>query len=49
MIDPSVGARMIISMGVGLLIQGLLDPADPDWEWSTEESIKIILGDMVKR
>ena len=48
-IDPAVAGRMIISMGVGLLIQGLLDPADPDWEWSIEESIKIILGGMVKR
>lgn len=48
-IDPSVAARMIISMGVGLLIQGLLDPAGSDWEWATEESIRIILGGMVKR
>jgi len=48
-IDPSVAARMIISMGVGLLIQGLLDPVGSDWEWATEESIKIILGGMVKR
>jgi len=48
-IDPSVAARMIISMGVGLLIQGLLDPTGSDWEWATEESIRIILGGMVKR
>jgi len=48
-IDPSVAARMIISMAVGLLIQGLLDPAGSDWEWTTEESIRIILRGMVKR
>ena len=48
-IDPAVAARMIISMAVGLLIQGLLDPAGSDWEWTTEESIKIILSGMVKR
>ena len=48
-IDPAVAARMIISMGVGLLIQGLLDPTGSNWEWATEESIKIILGGMEKR
>ena len=48
-IDPAVAARVIISMAVGLLIQGLLDPAGSDWEWTTEESIKIILRGMVKR
>ena len=47
-IDPAVAARMIISMAVGLLIQGLL-PAGSDWEWTTEESIKIILRGIVKR
>ena len=48
-VDPEVAARMVISMAVGLLIQGLLDPAGSDWEWTTEESIKIILSGMVKR
>ena len=48
-IDPTVAARMIISMAVGLLIQGLLDPAGSDWEWTTEESMKIILSGMMKR
>ena len=48
-IDPAVAARVIISMAVGLLIQGLLDPEGSDWEWTTEESIKIILSGMAKR
>ena len=48
-VDPSVAARVIISMAVGLLIQGLLDPEGSDWKWTTEESIKIILNGLVKR
>jgi AcrR family transcriptional regulator len=42
-IDPKPVAQLIVSMAVGLLLQGLLDPQGADWNETARESMRIIL------
>lgn len=48
-VSPEAAARMIITVALGLLIQGLLDPIEVNWKQMTEESIEILLEGMIKR
>lgn len=42
-VDPQSAAQMIVSLAVGLLLQGLLDPQGADWEKVARESIQVVL------
>ncbi|MFC2028656.1 TetR/AcrR family transcriptional regulator [Chloroflexota bacterium] len=42
-IDPKPAAQMIVSVAVGLLLQGLLDPHHTDWSKTSKESMQIII------
>ena len=42
-VDPRSAAKMIVSLAVGLLLQGLIDPDGADWEKVGRESIQVIL------
>ena len=42
-VDPKPAAKMIVSMAVGLLLQGLLDPQGADWNETARESMRILL------
>ena len=42
-IDPKPVAQLIVSMAVGLLLQGLLDPKGADWNKTARESMRVIL------
>jgi len=42
-IDPKPVAQVIVSMAVGLLLQGLLDPKGADWNKTARESMRVIL------
>jgi AcrR family transcriptional regulator len=48
-VNPDSAARVIISVAVGLLLQGLLEPRSTDWEALPHESIQILLGGLLKR
>lgn len=47
--DPQTTARIIVSLAVGLLIQGLLDPEGADWDQVSQDAIKILLGGLIKK
>jgi AcrR family transcriptional regulator len=42
-VDPAAAAHVIVSLGVGLLLQSLLDPQGSDWERVARDSVGILL------
>lgn len=42
-VDPQSAAQMVVSMAVGLLLQGLLDHQGADWEKVGRDSMQVIL------
>lgn len=47
--DVDVGAQAIVSMAVGIFLQGVLDPQGADWSQSTQDSIRILIEGMRRR
>lgn len=41
--NSEMAARIVISIGIGLLFQGLLDPGGTDWNAVTEYGLKVLL------
>lgn len=48
-VDPETAAQTLVSLAVGLLLQGVLDPDGADWGQVTEQSIDIYLEGIAKR
>ncbi len=42
-VDSEMAAQVIVSLAVGLVLQGLLDPQGADWAHVAEESVHILL------
>jgi AcrR family transcriptional regulator len=42
--DPQVVAQIIVSMAVGLVLQGVLDPHGANWEKTGRESMRILMN-----
>lgn len=47
--DAQTAARVLVSLMMGLLVQGLLDPQAADWEQVAREGIRILLEGMEQR
>jgi AcrR family transcriptional regulator len=47
-VDSQVAAQVILSLAVGLVLQGILDPSRTNWEEMACESIQIILNGLLK-
>ncbi len=45
-VDTQVAAQVIVSLAVGLLLQGVLDPHSTDWEKTAKESFRILMNGM---
>jgi AcrR family transcriptional regulator len=43
-IDSQVAAQIILSLAVGLVLQGVLDPHGADWEKTARESMQILMN-----
>jgi AcrR family transcriptional regulator len=43
-VEPQAAARLIVALAVGMLLQGLLDPQEDDWQAITTESLKIMMN-----
>ncbi len=43
-VDPRVAAQVIVSMAVGLVLQGILDPHSADWAKVTQQSLQLLLN-----
>ncbi len=42
-VDPEVAAQLIVSFGLGLMIQALLDPQGADWGQVTQKTVRLLL------
>jgi AcrR family transcriptional regulator len=48
-IDPELGARVLVSLAVGLLMQALFEVHYVDWGEETRESVQLLMDGMVRR
>lgn len=42
-VDPDLAALVIVSLGVGLVVQGALDPTGENWGQAAEQSMRLLL------
>jgi AcrR family transcriptional regulator len=47
-VDPHSAAQVIVSVAVGLLLQGLIAPENTDWQKTAEQSMKILMKGLAK-
>jgi AcrR family transcriptional regulator len=47
-VDPQVASQLIVSLAVGLLLQGVLEPHGSDWEKTARESMQILMNGLAK-
>jgi len=47
-VDPKITARVIVSLAVGLFLQGVLDPHGADWDKVAKESMNILMQGLAK-
>lgn len=47
-IDSQVAAQVILSLAVGLVLQGVLDPRGANWEKTARESMQILMNGLAK-
>jgi len=45
-VDPELAAQLIVSVAVGLVLQGLLDPHGADWGQVVQESMRMLLDNL---
>ena len=45
-VDPDLTAQVLVSLAVGLLLQGSLDPDGADWAKVVQDGIKMLLRDL---
>ena len=48
-VDSQVAAQAIVSLAVGLVLQGVLDPHGADWEKIARESMRILMNGLEKQ
>lgn len=48
-VDSQVVAQVIVSLAVGLVLQGVLDPHGADWEKTARESMRILMLGLEKQ
>jgi len=48
-VDPDLASHLIVSVAVGLVLQGLLDPQGADWGQLARDGIRMLLSDMERR
>jgi AcrR family transcriptional regulator len=46
--DSHAAAQIIVSLAVGLVLQGVLDPHSADWEKTARESMQILMNGLAK-
>jgi AcrR family transcriptional regulator len=47
-VEPEVAAEVILSLAVGLFLQGVLDPRGADWEHIARESMQVLMKGLAK-
>ena len=47
-VDTSLAARALLSMAIGLVLQGTIDPQGADWTQTSQESVRLLLEGLQK-
>lgn len=47
-VDPQVAAQVIVSLAVGLVLQGVLEPHRADWAQVAQQSMQLLMNGMAK-
>lgn len=47
-VDPDLAARVLVSLGAGLVLQAILDPSGADWGRTAEDAVRMLLKGMAK-
>jgi AcrR family transcriptional regulator len=47
-VNPEAAAQVVLSLAIGLLLQGLLDPQGADWPETAEQGMKILMNGLAK-
>jgi AcrR family transcriptional regulator len=47
-VDSQVAAQVVVSLAVGLVLQGVLEPHGADWEKAARESMQILMNGLAK-
>ena len=47
-VDPESAAQVILSLAVGLFLQGVLDPKGADWQKVAEQSLQVLMNGLRK-
>ncbi len=47
-VDAPAAARVVLSLAVGLFLQGVLDPQGADWQKVAEESMQVLMNGLVQ-
>jgi AcrR family transcriptional regulator len=47
-VDPEVSAQIIVSLAVGLVLQGVLDPGGADWGQVAHDGVRLLLDGLVQ-
>jgi AcrR family transcriptional regulator len=47
-VDPEAAAEVILSLAVGLFLQGVLDPQGADWQKVAQQSMQILMNGLAK-
>lgn len=47
-VEPDLAARVLVSLGVGLVLQGILDPEGADWGRTAEDAVRLLLEGLAK-
>jgi AcrR family transcriptional regulator len=48
-VDAEVAARVVVSLAIGMILQGMLDPKGSDWERVMEEGMHVLLEGLAHR
>jgi hypothetical protein len=48
-LDPEIAAHIIVSLAVGLVLQGSLDPHGADWGRVLEEGVRLLLEGLTRQ
>jgi len=48
-VDAQVAAQVVVSLAVGLVLQGVLDPHGADWEKTARESMQILMNGLANK
>jgi hypothetical protein len=48
-VDPETTAHVLVSLAVGVLLQGLLDPQGADWGQVAEEGVRMFLKSLERK